>query len=89
MRREQKKKKKSVMREFMRWILFLVSLFGATFLIVRFVGERTVVSGDSMYPSLEDGDNLIVDKISYRFSDPKRFDVVVFPFRYQDETYYI
>lgn len=42
-----------------------------------------------MSPTLADGDNLIVDKISYRFHDPERFDIVVFPFRYADKTYYI
>lgn len=87
--RQKSKKKKSVVREFVNWILILVLLLGATFLIVHFVGERTVVSGESMYPALEDGDNLIVDKISYRFSDPKRFDVIVFPFQYQAGTFYI
>ncbi len=34
-------------------------------------------------------DNLIVDKISYHFHDPERFDIVVFPFRYEENTYYI
>ncbi len=87
--RQKNKKKKSVVREFVNWILILVLLLGATFLIVHFVGERTVVSGESMYPALEDGDNLIVDKISYRFTNPKRFDIVVFPFQYQDGVYYI
>ena len=42
-----------------------------------------------MYPTLLDGDSLIVDKLTYKFSDPERFDVVVFPFRYQEDTYYI
>lgn len=87
--RQKNKKKKSVIREFVNWIFFLALLFGVTFLVVHFVGERTVVSGESMRPTLEDGDNLIVDKISYRFSDPKRYDIVVFPFRYQEGTFYI
>ena len=87
--RQKSKKKKSMVREFVNWILILVLLLGATFLIVHFVGERTVVSGESMYPALEDGDNLIVDKISYRFTNPKRFDIVVFPFQYQEGVYYI
>lgn len=73
----------------LRWIFWLLFFCCIAFLIVQFVGERTVVSGESMYPSLNDGDNLIVDKISYRFTDPGRFDIVVFPFQYQDETYYI
>ena len=42
-----------------------------------------------MESTLQHGDNLIVDKISYRFSDPKRFDIVVFPFQYEEDTYYI
>ena len=33
--------------------------------------------------------NLIVDKITYRFRDPERFDIIVFPFQYKDNTYYI
>lgn len=42
-----------------------------------------------MRPTLSDGDNLIVDKLSYRFSDPERFDIIVFPYQYQEDTYYI
>lgn len=39
--------------------------------------------------TLHDQDNLIVDKISYRFRDPKRYEIIVFPYRYQEDTYYI
>ena len=42
-----------------------------------------------MESTLSDGDNLIVDKISYRFHDPERYDVVVFPFKYAEKTHYI
>ena len=42
-----------------------------------------------MEPMLNDGDNLIIDKISYRFQDPQRFDIVVFPFQYANRPYYI
>lgn len=37
--------------------------------------------GHSMEPTLQDSDNLITDKITYRFRDPKRFDIIVFPFK--------
>ena len=70
-------------------ILYFALVACITFLIIHFVGQRTVVNGVSMQPTLSDGDNLIVDKISYRFHDPERFDIVVFPFRYADKTYYI
>lgn len=73
----------------MGWLLYMAILVAAAFLLVHFVGERTVVSGDSMSPTLSDGDNLIVDKLSYRIRAPKRFEIVVFPFQYQTGTYYI
>lgn len=86
---KSREKKKSIVGEVFSWIFYLAFLMAAAFLIIHFVGERTEVRGDSMNPTLHDGDHLIVDKISYRFSDPKRFDIVVFPFQYQEDTYYI
>ena len=59
-------------------IYLLVVLIGA-YLFVTFVAQRSVVDGDSMYPTLHDKDNLICEKISYRFGEPERFDIVVFP----------
>lgn len=43
-----------------------------------FVGQHQQVQGRSMYPGLNDGDSLLVSKISYRLSIPKRGDIVVF-----------
>ncbi|MCD8348291.1 MAG: signal peptidase I [Lachnospiraceae bacterium] len=83
------KKKKSIVREALSWIFYFVLICCAAYLVVNYVGERTEVRGESMYPALSDGDQLIVDMISYRFTDPKRFDIVVFPFQYQEDTYYI
>ena len=42
-----------------------------------------------MEPTLEDSDNLIVDKLSYRFKDPERYDIIVFPYRDGSGLYYI
>jgi len=71
------------------WIFYMAVVLVLAFVLVTFVGQRTEVSGVSMYPTLDDGDQLIVDKLTYRFRDPKRFEVVVFPFQYQEDTYYI
>lgn len=54
-------------------IVLLVSLF-----LIKFVAQRTNVQGTSMYPTLSDKDNLLVEKVSYRFGNPKRFDIIVF-----------
>lgn len=62
-----------------RTLIYFVVIGVVTVLIVRFVGQRTIVEGSSMEPTLSNGDNLIVDKLSYHFHKPERFDVIVFP----------
>lgn len=69
--------------------LYLLVILCAVYLLIHYVGQRTQVQGSSMEPMLTNGDNLIVDKISYRFHDPERFDIIVFPFQYEDNVFYI
>lgn len=82
-------KMKNVLKEILSISIYLLLVFCAAYLIVTYVGQRTQVSGSSMETTLSDGDHLIVDKISYRFHDPERFDIIVFPFQYDMDTYYI
>ena len=60
-----------------------------TFLFVTFVAQRTDVSGDSMNHTLINGDSLIVDKLGYRLHEPRRFDIVIFPYRNDPEEVFI
>lgn len=85
----EKNAEKNIMKQLLGWILYLLLVVGLTWLILTYVGQRTRVSGHSMETTLSNGDNLIVDKLSYRFRDPKRFDIIVFPFKYEENTYYI
>ena len=70
-------------------LVYLLGVLCLTWLVITFIGQRTEVDGSSMEPMLSNGDNLIVDKISYRFRDPQRYDIIVFPFKYQENTFYI
>lgn len=69
------------LKEILNTSIYILVVLVISFCIVRFVGQRTEVIGSSMLPTLEDGNNLILDKISYKIHDPERFDVIVFPFR--------
>lgn len=92
---------KSSMKEFINSVIYIAVVVGLTFLFIRFVAQVTRVSGRSMEPTLhgtesdaaiadrEHVDSLIVDKISYRFRDPERFDIIVFPFEHAEHTYFI
>lgn len=90
--KEQKKnisKTKGAVREIVSLLISIVIIFGVSFLVTHFIGQRTKVIGHSMETTLSDGDQLIVDKISYRFQDPERFDIIIFPFKYEENTFYI
>lgn len=80
---EVEKKRPLVLRVFvllLQMVLAVAIAYGLAFLITKYVGMHTIVSGTSMESALQDEDHLVVDKISYRFHDPERYDVVVFPF---------
>lgn len=80
---------KSFLKDLLGMSLYLLGILILTFLVLHYVGQRTVVQGFSMENTLMDGDNLIVDKLTYRFHEPDRFDVVVFPYQKGKNTYYI
>lgn len=89
MENENEKKRKIDWKETVSFILYIVIVFAVTYLVITYVGQRTQVDGTSMEYTLSDGDNLIVDKISYRFCKPERFDIIVFPYQYKEDTFYI
>jgi signal peptidase I len=67
-----------VKKEGLEWIKavgigLIIFVFIRTFFISNYV-----VEGESMMPTLEDGNKLIVNKIGYQIGDLDRFDVIVF-----------
>lgn len=79
----------NVFKEIGGWIVYLLFVILAVWLIVTFVGQRTKVDGHSMEPTLQHGDHLIVDKLTYHFKDPERYDIIVFPYQHAENVYYI
>lgn len=64
-----------VLREAIETIIIAVVL---TFFLITFVAESFVVNGHSMEPTLHDGERVIVNKLVYRFRQPRRGEIVVF-----------
>ncbi len=82
-------KKRSRLQEIISFLVYAAVIFGCTFLIIVFVAQRTSVSGSSMNDTLQDGDQLILEKVTYRFHKPERFDVVVFRYTHAKDVFYI
>ena len=66
-----------VKEELTAWLKTLVSAAVYAILIVTFGFQVARVEGQSMAPTLEDQDRLIVNKLVYRIGDPRRGDIVM------------
>ncbi len=54
-----------------------------------FIAQPFFVSGESMSPTFSDGEYLIIDEISYRFSSPDRGDVIIFRYPEDPSQFFI
>lgn len=73
-----------------REILTLVILAVLIVVPIRvFIAQPFVVEGQSMYPTFDNGDYLIIDELSYRLADPARGDVIVFRYPGDPSVFYI
>jgi signal peptidase I len=66
-----------VKEELVAWLKTLVSAAVYAILIVTFGFQVARVEGQSMAPTLEDQDRLIVNKLVYRIGEPRRGDIVM------------
>ena len=64
--------------EWLSWLKALIIALFLVWLIRTFLIIPIEVDGPSMEPTLHNGDYMIAEKISYRFSSPQRFDIVIF-----------
>jgi len=67
----------SARRRRVEWLAVLGIAIVVAILVRVLVVEQYRVEGESMLSTLHDGDRVLVDKLSYRFHDPRRGDVVV------------
>lgn len=83
----EQREHRSILRTVASFLICTVIAFLLGILITKFVANHTMVDGSSMEPALQNGDNLIVEKISYLTGKPDRFDIIVF--KQNENTCYI
>jgi len=71
----ESKRGKSALREFALLAVIAVTLY---YVMLTFVARPYLIPSESMKPTLDIGDRIMVDKVSYRFGSPQPGDVVVF-----------
>lgn len=88
---ESKTEKRSGKGSFIReLIVYAVIIVLCVTVVPRYVIQRTQVDGDSMKNTLHNMESLLVEKVTYKFKDPDRFDIITFYPKGRDhEEYYI
>ena len=66
-------KVKNIMVQLVPYIVVLLLVL----IVKQFIITPMQVKGDSMYPTLKNGDFMVLNKLSYNFHDIERFDIVV------------
>jgi len=70
---------KTALKSFFTDSIQLIILGAVLYVITNiFLGQLLVVTGDSMYPTLEDEEQIIGERISLNFEEPKRGEIVIF-----------
>lgn len=85
---EREAARKKLVREIIIWVVEILAVIALSYVIVAFGLVRISMIGDSMSPTLNDNEAIIVNKMIYRFSNPKRNDVVVFKQNGNEHSYY-
>lgn len=79
-------KEKSTFREYAESIIFAIIL---AFIMRQFVVQAFKIPSESMKSTLLIGDHILVNKFLYRFVSPKRADVIVFKYPWDEERDFI
>ena len=79
-----------LLKEFFSWIIEIAIVLMMAFVLVYFIGMRTSVVGQSMSETLENGDQILVNRFMYKVIGPKANDVIVFlPNGNEKSHYYV
>lgn len=85
---DKKNNRKKILKEIIIWFIEIAVVICLAYFIICFAVEKTTVVGGSMSNTLNEGDKVIINKFAYRFTKPKRFDIIVFKQNGKEHSYY-
>ncbi len=81
--------KNKIVKEIISWVLVFVCAIALATFINKVIILKVEVPTGSMQNTINIGDRVITSRLSYLFSDPKRGDIIVFPFPDDEKMDYI
>lgn len=85
---DKREARKRLIYKILVWILEIGLMILLAYLLVTYGLERVSMAGQSMKETIQDKDKILINKLSYRFSNPKRFDVIVYKQQGKEHSYY-
>ncbi len=87
-RRRKKKINLPMLQGVALWVVEIAIVMVAAFVLVYFFGLRTTVIGQSMTPTLNAGDEILIDRFIYKLVDPEANDFIVFQPNGNEKSHY-
>lgn len=72
-------------KEILEWIVAIAVAIALIALITKFVGKSYSIKGDSMDPTLKDGERVVVNIIGYKLGGVEKGNVIVFHANKKDD----
>lgn len=88
---EKESKKPVIMKlliDIFIWVAQIAAVIFLAYFIIYYCIEKTDMVGISMEGTIIDEDSIIINKFTYRVSEPKRFDVIVFKQSGREHSFY-
>ncbi len=80
--------KEQLRKEIIIWAIEIILVIILAYFVTAYGVEKITMVGSSMENTLYNDDKLIVNKMVYRFTSPKRFDIIVFKTSGREHSYY-
>ena len=77
--------KRQLMRKLGGYVVLILIMIILGYSLVSFGGQTLKIVGQSMEPTLQNGDLVLVNKARYLFHEPERFDLIAFKQREGDK----
>jgi signal peptidase I len=70
--------RKFILDDILKWIVDIVAFVALGIFFIIYMCDTAKMIGNSMAPCLNNGESVLINKVSYALSEPKRYDVIVF-----------
>ncbi len=84
----KRKKRKKLYIRIAIWVIEIIAVVALAYAIINVGLEKTSMLGESMEITLQNEDKIIINKLAYKFRNPKRYDIVVFKQSGNEHSYY-